>query len=530
MGAKRKIVIVGGGTAGWLTAAYLAKALGAGEGGRVDITLLESPDIGIIGVGEGAFPTIRNTLRFLGVDEAEFIREAAATFKQGIRFVDWEREGARFFHPFEAPFFTEEADIVGHWLALDPATRPTFAEAVTIQNRVAEARRAPKRPHEDDFTGPLSYAYHFDAHKLSAVLADCARGLGVRHVEGRLTHVELRSDGAVDHLVTAAGDTFTADLFVDCSGFRAEIIGQALQSPFKSARPILFTDRAVTARVPRAPGEAIESLTVATAHPAGWTWDIGLNGMRGVGCVYSSAHMSDEDAEATLRAYLGAAGADVATRTIAFEAGYREKPWIRNCVAVGLSAGFLEPLEATGLVLIETAVGMIADLLPMSGPIDAPARRFNEVMTARYDNIIAFLKLHYCLSKRPEPFWRDNTDPASIPPRLADLLEQWRYRPPARFDFTLDLESFAFYNYQYILYGMNFGAEPAPEPEEEARVAERVLARIQKFGDQAAHDLPGHDELIAQINRTPQPSGQNSRMAGGPISRTSRLKGAPRRA
>ena len=190
----------------------------------------------------------------------------------------------------------------------------------------------------------------------------------------------------------------------------------------------------------------------------------------------------------------------------------------------------LDRLEATGLVLIETAVGMIADLLPMSGPVDAPARRFNEVMTARYDNIIAFLKLHYCLSKRTEPFWRDNADPASIPPRLADLLEQWRYRPPARFDFTLDLESFAFYNYQYILYGMNFGAEASSEPEEEARIAERVLARIQKFGDQAAHDLPGHGELIAQINRSAQPSGQNSRMVGGPTSRTRALKGAPRRA
>jgi tryptophan 7-halogenase len=503
----RSILIVGGGTAGWLTAAYLAKALRVDEQAHLSITLLESPDIGIVGVGEATFPTIRNTLRFLGVDEAHFIRQTSATFKQGIRFVDWAqppREGRHhsYFHPFEAPFSTDGASLAPYWLLQDEATRAPFAEAVTIQARVAGAQRAPKRPHESDFSGPLNYAYHFDAAKLAGVLADRARELGVRHLRGHAGQVVLDAAGAIEKLVCPEHGDLSADLYVDCSGFRAELIGKALGSPFKSARPILFADRAVACHTPYdRPDAPIQSYTVATAHAAGWIWDIGLAGARGVGCVYSSDHMDDDRAEAVLRDYLG--GAEVATRNIRFDAGYRQQQWIGNCVAVGLSAGFLEPLESTGVVLIEAAVAMIAELFPHSGPIDAPARRFNELMTARFDNIIVFLKLHYCLSHRPETFWRDNADPASIPERLAELLEQWRWRPPSRFDFILDLETFAFFNYQYILYGMGFRTDLADGASEFPDVAgaRKLFAKIRGFADRATQDLPSHRDLIAQINR-----------------------------
>jgi len=507
MQRRRSILIVGGGTAGWLTAAYLAKALRVAEQAHLEITLLESPDIGIVGVGEATFPTIRNTLRFLGVDEAAFIRQTSATFKQGIRFVDWARppeDGHHhsFFHPFEAPFSTEGTNLAPYWLLQNEATRAPFAEAVTIQARVADAARAPKRPHESDFAGPLNYAYHFDAAQLAGVLAERARELGVRHLSGNLSEVVLAPDGAIARIVSPEHGELTADLYIDCSGFRAELIGKALGSPFKSARPILFADRAVACRAPYArPDAPIQSYTVATAHEAGWTWDIGLAGARGVGCVYSSDHIDDDRAEAILRDYLG--GSDVEPRRISFDAGYREKQWIKNCVAVGLSAGFLEPLESTGVVLIEAAVAMIAELFPHSGPVSAPARRFNELMTARYDNIIVFLKLHYCLSQRPERFWRENTDPASIPERLVDLLEQWRYRPPARFDFILDLETFAFFNYQYILYGMGFRTDLTDGAGEFPDVAgaAKLFAKIRGFADRATQDLPSHRDLIARINR-----------------------------
>lgn len=508
MQRRRSILIVGGGTAGWLTAAYLAKALRVTDQAHLDITVLESPEIGIVGVGEATFPTIRNTLRFLGVDEARFIRETSATFKQGIRFVDWAeapRDGVHhsYFHPFEAPFSTDGTSLAPYWLLQNEAARAPFAEAVTIQARVADAQRAPKRPHESDFSGPLNYAYHFDAAKLAQVLAARAVELGVRHLKGNLTEVILDEAGAIAHIVSPEHGDLSADLYVDCTGFRAEMIGKALKSPFKSVRDVLFADRAVACHTPYdRPDAPIQSYTIATAHAAGWTWDIGLAGGRGVGCVYSSDHMDDDRAEAVLRDYLGGAS-DVQTRRIGFDAGYREKQWIRNCVSVGLSAGFLEPLESTGVVLIEAAVAMIAELFPHSGPVSAPARRFNELMAARYDNIIVFLKLHYCLSRRQEPFWRDNAAPASIPERLADLLEQWRYRPPARFDFILDLETFAFFNYQYILYGMGFRTDLADGAGEFPDVAgaAKLFAKIRGFADRATQDLPSHRDLIAQINR-----------------------------
>ncbi len=499
---KRSILVVGGGAAGWLAAAYLARYLRLSEEGPLSVTLLESPEIGIIGVGEGTFPTIRTTLKFLGMNEADFMRETAATFKQGIRFAGWVDGQDQFYHPFEAPLQTEGAGLVPYWLLLDKAARAPFAEAMTFQKRVIEAARAPKRLLEGEFEGPLNYAYHFDANKAAQALARRAIELGVRHVEGIVTEVALAEGGAIDHLLTREHGEIRADFYVDCSGFGAELIGQALKSPFKSLRSILPVDRALACRVPyEAPDQPIESCTIASAHQAGWTWDIGLEGGRGVGCVYSSDHMADERAEETLRAYLGPGAGDLPVRQISFESGYRETPWIKNCVAIGLSAGFLEPLESTGMVLIEVAVSMLAELFPHDGRWDAPAARFNRLMTQRYDNIVNFLKLHYVLSRRDEPFWRDNRVEASIPGGLRDLLDQWRVRPPGRFDFDLDLESFAFFNYQYILYGMGFetdlSAARGAYPDIEG--AKKQFARIQAFGDRAIRDLPHHRASIRQI-------------------------------
>lgn len=501
MSRGRHILIVGGGTAGWLTAAYLAKAFGP----SVRITLLESRGIGIIGVGEGTFPTIRDTLRFLGVEEAAFVREAFATFKQGVRFTGWQAgdgdERHSYFHPFEPPYYAEGTSLVPYWLLESEATRPPFAEAVTIQNRVAEAKRAPKQPGEGEFTGPLNYAFHFDAVKLARILADRARDLGVKHVEGRLGDVALDANGRIARIDTDNGP-LSADLYIDCTGFRAELIGKALGSRFHSVQDHLFTDRALTCKLPYDhPKAAIESYTIATAHEAGWIWDIGLSTGRGIGCVYSSRYIDDDRAADILRDHLGPAAQDVTPRRIAFEAGWRTTPWIGNCVAVGLAGGFLEPLESTGVVLIEAAIGMIAELFPRQGPVDLPARRFNELMNARYANIVNFLKLHYCLSSRPEPFWRDNADPATIPDRLRELLAQWRYRPPSRFDFMLDVESFAFFNYQYILYGMGFRTDLSEGRRDFSDTAEaqRLFARIKAFGEHATRDLPSHRELVEQL-------------------------------
>ncbi len=506
--ATRSILIVGGGTAGWLTAAYLARFFDIARNPRIRITVLESPEIGVIGVGEGTFPTIRNTLRYIGIDESRFVRATSATFKQGIRFDNWVRAPVagrddHFLHPFEAPFHAEGHSLVSYWLLQDERTRPSFAEAMTIQNRVAEAGRAPKGAGEGDFAGPLNYAYHFDATRVAEVLSEHAQALGVTHLQGLMTGVALNPEtGAIDHVETREHGDLAADLYVDCSGFRAELIGGALGVPFKPVDDVLFTDRALACKLPYDEADTpLPSYTVAAAHAAGWTWDIGLAGARGIGCVYSSAHMSDDEAARELARYTGGRSLEVTPRRIPFEAGWRTRPWEKNCVAVGLSGGFLEPLESTGVLMIEAAAAMIAELFPHYGPADGPARRFNELMAARYDSIVAFLKLHYCLSRREEPFWRANAEASSIPERLKDLLEQWRYRPPSRFDFVLDHESFAFFNYQYILYGMEFRTDLTPVRDEFPHTgeAQKIFARIRQFGDRAAHDLPAHRALIEQI-------------------------------
>lgn len=506
MSGARRILIVGGGTAGWLAAAYLAKALAVSPRGATEITLLEAPEIGIIGVGEGTFPTIRATLKFLGIDEREFLRETSATFKQGIRFADWLHapDGDTrhaYVHPFEAPFQADMGSLAPYWLAQEPRTREPFAEAVTIQSRVADAGRGPKSAADGDFDGPLAYAYHFDAVKLAALLSRHAVAAGVSHIADAVTCVDVAPDGLIAGVVTRDHGTLHADLYIDCTGFRAELIGRTLGEPVKSVRGHLFTDRAITAKLPYPRAKApLASYTLATAHEAGWIWDIGLADAHGVGCVYSSAHMNEARAGEILHAYLGVAPGEVPTRTLSFEPGYRERQWIGNCVALGLAGGFLEPLEATGIVMIEAGVAMIAEMFSQDGPVAAPAPRFNVLMRARYDNVVTFLKLHYCLSRRREPFWRDNADPATWPEPLADLLGQWRYRPPGRFDFTLDTETFAFFNYQYILYGMEYGTTPprlnhVPHADE----ADRQFARIRSFGERAKAELPPHRELVEQI-------------------------------
>ena len=506
MEGTRSILIVGGGTAGWLTAAYLARFLDIANRGDLRITLVDSPDIGIIGVGEGAFPTIRTTLQFLGVEEADFLRATGATFKQGVRFDDWLRtpapgEHSHFFHPFEAPLYAHDTSLVSLWLAQDPAIRPPFAEAVTIQHRVAGDARAPKGLSEDGFAAPLNYAYHFDAAGLARLLADRARALGVLHVEDRLLGAVRGADGMIAQLEFERSGAMTADLFVDCTGRRAELIGGALAEPFVSVKRYLFADRALACRVPDPRADApLPSYTIAAAHEAGWIWDIGLRDGRGVGAVYSSDHIGDDRARDILAAYLGRAGEPAGARLIRYDPGYRRRQWVGNCVAVGMASGFLEPLESAGIVLIEAAAAMIAELFPMVGPVDASADRFNALMTARYDCIVTFLKLHYCLSRRDEPFWRDNSDPASIPDVLKDLLDRWRFRPPSRFDFTLDVETFAHFNYQYILYGMEFATAPPARATAVVPDADGAFARIRHFGDQAVRDLPSHRHLIEQIN------------------------------
>lgn len=507
----KNVLIVGGGTAGWLTAAFLARTLGtaSGDPDSVQITVLESSEINIIGVGEGTFPSIKGTLAAIGLDEARFIRECNATFKQGVKFVDWVRTPGssgrdHYFHPFNFPNQRSGVpDLLPYWLLGAAGKERALADAVTMQKTIADAARAPKRLADADFLGPMNYAYHFDAGRFATLLADHARSLGVSHVTATVEHVELDEAGAIATVSTREAGKLGADLYIDCTGFHAALIGKALGSPFRSLEDTLFVDRALAIQVPYGhPDSTIPSYTISTAHEAGWTWDIGLQQRRGVGYVYSSRHTDDSRAEQILRNYIGPASDALSARLLKLKLGYRDVQWIKNCVAVGLSGGFLEPLESSGIGLIETAAYLIGFLFPHDGNLAPAAKAFNEFMRGRYERIVDFIKMHYCLTQRTDSkFWIDNADPVSIPQTLRDKLDMWRCRPPHRLDFITDLEMYPPASWQFVLYGMEYQTElthsAAAYPHME--LARKEFVMIQQMAVRALSDLPSHRSLVEHM-------------------------------
>jgi glycine/D-amino acid oxidase-like deaminating enzyme len=510
LGVARKIIILGGGTAGWVTACYLARMLSADLPGGAQITLIESPDIGAIGVGEGTFPSIRKTLNRIGLDERLLFQEADATFKQGIRFVDWAVGKDEYYHLFAAAHRPEGLDLLPYWLLGEAGDRP-WGEMRNAQAAVVDAMRGPKLPYQGDYDGALTYAYHFDAIAFAAVLQRHAVTLGVTHIADKVTGVCLAGDGAIDRLVTQANGELTADLYIDCTGFSAQLIGKALGIPFISRRDQLFVDRAVTVQLPYADASApIQSCTISKAERAGWMWDIGLRRRRGVGYVYSSDHCGDDEAARVLAGYTGQQGKESSFRLLKFEAGYRDVQWHRNCVAIGLSAGFMEPLEATGIGFAESAALLLAALFPWNGPMEPAAVQFNAAMRGRYANVLQFIKAHYCLTKRRDSdFWIDNCRPESIPDGLKDKLERWRYRVPDFVDVDYGVDTFIEDNWRQVIYGMGFRTDLTARAGalRHHDAARRAFAAMDTNRARAVATLPPHRELVEQYS-----AGQSARM------------------
>ena len=502
----RSILVVGGGTAGWLTAAFLARTLGP----RMAITLVEPPTFGVIGAGEGSFPSLRGTLAAIGIPEAELVRDGGATFKQGIRFDHWVRPPGtpghdHFLHPFNPPSQRPGGpELLPYWLLGQGCRDAAFAQAATMQKRVADARRAPKRDVDADYQGPMDYAYHFDAARLATLLAKAAKALGVQHKLAKVEGAELDESGAIARVRTAELGPLEADFYIDCSGQRALLIGEALGSKLRPLHNVLLADRALTVQLPYArPDAPIASYTIATAHEAGWTWDIGLQERRSVGHVYSSRHTSDRRAEAVLRAHLGTGVNDLPVRHLKLPVGYRDVQWKRNCVAVGPASGYIEPLEASGIGLIETAASLVGCLFPFDGNLEPAAKRFNAVMKQRYERIVDFVKMHYCLSQRSDSsFWADNADPSTIPATLQERLSQWRCRAPHRLDFIADVEMYPPSSWQYVLYGMEFKTELGLAQAALTRGADarQEFAMLRQVSERALLDLPDHRAYVTKLS------------------------------
>ena len=519
------VVIVGGGNAGWLTAGRIA----AKHQGQVRVILIESPGIPPIGVGEGTWPTMRSTLLALGISETDFIRECDATFKQGAKFARWVDGSPEdfYYHPLVLPQGFGKADMAAYWLHgslhgslhgtsattdVSPAMAnvgpfSSFSNDLCYQEAICERGLAPKTIRHAEFAAVANYAYHLDSGKFGVFLQrHCMEKLGVEHIQDDVIAVQSASNGDIAAVQTQNHGLIAGDLFVDCTGFKSLLLGKHYQVPFKRCDDVLFIDTALAVQVPyETPDAPIASHTISTAQDCGWIWDIGLQHRRGVGYVYASRYCSEAEARETLARYVGPAIADLAVRKIPIESGHRTRFWQNNCVAVGLSAGFLEPLEASALVLVELSAQMIAEQLPATrGVMDIVARRFNETFLYRWDKIIDFLKLHYILSQRDDSaFWRDNRDLATIPQSLQDLMQLWQHRAPGDLDFTSNNEVFPAASYQYVLYGMGFRSETA-RLSRQLNNWDFVASQLQqnrKMIDQALTLLPSNRELIEKIRQ-----------------------------
>lgn len=496
----KKIAIIGGGTSGWLAANHLGQVLKGRPG--LSISVIESPDIPIIGVGEGTVPSIRKSLQSFGISESEFIRTCDVTFKQSIKFVNWldqTRHGKHnFYHHLFDIINLHQGDAVSAWLAEQSGH---FADFISPQHLACEAAKAPKQITTPEYAGVLGYAYHLNAAKFAKLLAKNAiEKFNVEHLLTTVHDVCLGEDGAIESLQTEQGN-LSFDFYIDCSGFESILLAKALKVPFISKAQQLFIDTALVAQIPTQPAEVIPPYTKATAHQAGWIWDIALTQRRGTGFVYSSGHMNQAEAERKFDYYLGGKLADIPHRKITMTVGYRQQFWVKNCVALGLAQGFLEPIEATSILLTDFSARFLAERFPANiDDVDYLAKRFNDTVGYAWERVVEFAKLHYCLSDRTDSaFWLDNQRQETIPEPLKERLNMWKSFSPIAEDFPSKFEVFNLDNYLYVLYGMKYPTKPHDRELIAKANLNVYLKKISKIKHQMMDGLPEHRELIDKI-------------------------------
>ncbi|WP_052749148.1 tryptophan halogenase family protein [Arsukibacterium ikkense] len=517
---QRKVVIVGGGSAGWMTAAYLNGALNKqGTEQNVLIELLESPDIPRISVGEATIPSMRHLLAVVGVDELAFMKATDATFKQSIKYCNWLHNDNSFYHHPFTSMRVQPLDRAGSdWLKSDRSI--PFMETCSAQPIICEMGLAPLMLQKWDMGSRLNYAYHMNAQKFADYLRDFSTARGVVHTLANLTGVEMLGPEKIVAVTTDTQQRLTADLFVDCTGFKAKLIEEQLGVGFEDCSQWLLCDRAITMHLPYDkfyPG-MVRPYTTATALSAGWIWDIPMQNQRSVGYVHSSQFISIEQAEQEMRAYQGPGTEQLNARVVNFKVGRRQGNWRGNCVAIGLSGGFIEPLESTGLYLSDLGAVLLAEHFPYDDQDMAVlAARYNRLMANRFYEILDFINMHYCMTKRSDTaFWREVQKPERITERLKAKLAYWRIKPPSAHDFQdqwypgmaamasgsgagadprAAIDTGGLWNhesYECILYGMDFLAEECEQRYGTNRPATGVHPAIMQRLQIARQKLPPH--------------------------------------
>jgi tryptophan 7-halogenase len=489
-GAIERVVIVGGGTAGWMAAAALGSYL-AGTGTR--ITLIESSEIGTIGVGEATIPTIRRFYAALGMTDAEVMQACEATAKLGIRFVDW-KPGTSFVHPF--------GRFGQYWQSARKAGQSAPLEQYSLGAMLArEGHASVPVPNPPSQLSVFDWALHFDAARFAAHMRAHAERIGVRRIDAKITDVSLHGEtGLIESVTLDSGEQVAGDLFIDCSGFRGLLIGEALGTGYRDWSHWLLCDGAFAVQSERA-GEP-PSCTTVTARAAGWQWRIPLRSREGNGIVFSSDFQSDEEARAELLADIPGKPL-TEPRRLRFTPGRREVAWARNCVALGLASGFLEPLESTSIALIETGIERLKQLFPDKGFDPAVTAEYNAQSAEEMERVRDFILLHYRLSTRDGPFWQACRE-MTLPDSLSAKLELWRARGAFlryRWEMFSPASWLAIYGgFEHLPERIDPGVA-AVDPAELARALEQMRAAIAR----TVADTPTHSEFLATVDAAAEP-------------------------
>jgi tryptophan 6-halogenase len=495
----RRIVVVGGGSAGWMTALILARSL-IEQG--VEITVVESPAVGIIGVGEGSTPWLRGFFDGLGIEESEWMPACHATYKCGITFDGWSTKPGfeRYFHPFGSMLdnltmtqFVHNADA-----RVNGADVYAHPDRFFIASRLAAQHLAPKPA--EHFPFDIWHGYHFDSVLLGQFLHKKALERGVRYLAAHVTHANLDEHGAISSLGTREGPAIGGDLFVDCTGFAGLLITQALKTPFISFAENLFNDAAIA--MPTPIGDTVPSQTVSTAMKHGWAWKIPLTQRFGNGYVYSTQFCTPDEAEHELREHLGLLESDTPARHLKMKIGRVIKHWNKNCLAVGLSQGFIEPLEATALLFIQQTAALFVEFLEQGDLGETAHDKFNALVNEHFEGTRDYIVTHYKTNSRTDTdYWRANAANLRLSEPLKQLLSLWMsgkgIAPPVRQQVLG--KGYPVFSWYSIMAGMGIFPDPAALQAPSAAQNSYRLTAVDNLLDRSALNYRGHREVLDDI-------------------------------
>lgn len=515
-----KLLIVGGGTSGWMTASYLSKAFD-----HVDITLVESATVKTIGVGEATFSTVKLFFDFLDLHERDWMPHCSAAYKLAIRFQNWTKEGGHFYHPFQRYETSDGMTAAEWWLKLrsgeafdyscfvtphicDAMRSPRFLDGTVYDDKVLDYFDDEKPVPNAIIAGhqvQYPYAYHFNASELAAYLQHYATDRGVTRIVDDVVEVVLDEQGAVAGVRTKENGLLAADLFIDCTGFRGLLLNKALEEPFISFNDTLLNDRAVAIQVPKDVEKiGMKPYTTATAMNAGWAWNIPLYGRDGTGYVYSSQFIDKDEAEREMREFLGPDARDCDANHIQMRIGRSRNSWVKNCVAIGLASGFVEPLESTGIFFIQHGIEELVNHFPRGTQVDPNmVRSYNQTINQCIDGVRQFLSIHYAAGNRDDtPYWRAATR-VELPEELAERMRIWKARLPGLRNIYQPFHGFDSYSWSVMLLGLGYEPETylaALDHLDESKARE-MFAQIRRKSEFLVKNLPSQYEYLTHMRQ-----------------------------